>query len=161
MLRVARHANVADRVVEPLTDGNYEVTSFDVDTSGRVVFAASTPDDPSALYLRETDGRIVPLYQPNAGFIATHTVCPIEAICYASDSFQIQGWIMTPPGFDPAAKYPLALEIHGGPASMWSACTPSMWHEWQTLANHGYVVYFCNPRGSGGYGGAFSERELW
>jgi dipeptidyl aminopeptidase/acylaminoacyl peptidase len=38
---------------------------------------------------------------------------------------------------------------------MWSAATRSMWHEWQTLAQRGYVVFFCNPRGSGGYGECF------
>jgi dipeptidyl aminopeptidase/acylaminoacyl peptidase len=148
--------NVTTRQVEQLTSGAQEITSFDVDTQGRVVFASSTMADPSALYLRETDGRIVTLYRPNAKFLAEHEARSVEEIRHTSDRFGIQGWVMTPPGFDPAKKYPLALEIHGGPAAMWSPGSRSMWHEWQTLAHRGYVVYFCNPRGSGGYGFDFT-----
>ena len=148
--------DIATRQIEQLTSGAQEITSFDVDAQGRVVFASSTMADPSALYLRETDGHIVTLYRPNAKFLAEHEARPVEEIRHTSDRFGIQGWVMTPPGFDPAKKYPLALEIHGGPAAMWSPGTRSMWHEWQTLAHRGYVVYFCNPRGSGGYGEDFT-----
>jgi dipeptidyl aminopeptidase/acylaminoacyl peptidase len=147
---------VTTRQVEQLTTGAQEVTSFDVDAQGRVAFASSTMADPSALYLRETDGQIITLYQPNARFLAEHEACPVEEIRHTSDRFDIQGWVMPPPGFDPTKKYPLALEIHGGPAAMWTPGTRSMWHEWQTLAHRGYVVYFCNPRGSGGYGEDFT-----
>ncbi|MCL5995536.1 MAG: S9 family peptidase [Chloroflexi bacterium] len=146
---------VADRVVEQLTDVAHEITSFDVDANGRVVFSASMPGDPAALYVCETDGSVRPLYQPNTKFLNEYEVCPVEEIHYASDEFTIQGWIITPPNFNPTNKYPLALEIHGGPAAMWGAATRSMWHEWQTLAHCGYVVFFCNPRGSGGYGETF------
>jgi dipeptidyl aminopeptidase/acylaminoacyl peptidase len=155
--------DITARHVEQLTTGAQEITSFDVDAQGRVVFAASTMADPSALYVREVDGQILPLYQPNAKYLAEHEARPVEEIKYSSDRFEIQGWVMTPPGFDPAKKYPLALEIHGGPAAMWSPGTRSMWHEWQTLAHRGYVVYFCNPRGSGGYGEdfMFANRGDW
>jgi dipeptidyl aminopeptidase/acylaminoacyl peptidase len=148
-------AGVATGAVEQLTDDVQEITSFDVDEQGRVVFAASTPADPSALFLRETDGRVIPLYQPNARFVAEHSVCGVEPVQYACGEFTIQGWIIAPPGFDASRKYPLALEIHGGPSAMWGAATRSMWHEFQTLANRGYVVFYCNPRGSGGYGEHF------
>lgn len=146
---------IANRTIEQLTDRVQEITSFDVDGQGRIVFAASTPDDPSALYARELDGSITTLYQPNARFLVAHNVRPVERIAYASDERQIEGWIITPPDFDASRKYPLALEMHGGPSAMWSPSSRSMWHEWQILANAGYVVYFCNPRGSGGYGEAF------
>ena len=150
-------ASVLNGGIEQLTDGVQEVTSFDVDAEGRVVFAASTPQDPCGLFLRELDGRIVPLFQPNEKFLNEHTVCPVEEIRYTSGDFTIQGWIITPPDFDSARRYPFALEIHGGPSAMWSAATRSMWHEWQALAQRGYVVFFCNPRGSGGYGETFLE----
>jgi dipeptidyl aminopeptidase/acylaminoacyl peptidase len=150
-------ARIADRAIERLTNRAHEITSFDVAADGRVVFAASAPEDPAALYLLEASGAIRPLYQPNAGFLAEHEVRPAEEMRYASDGFDIQGWIITPPGFDPARRYPLALEIHGGPSVMWTAGARSMWHEWQTLAHRGYVVFFCNPRGADGYGEAFQK----
>ena len=147
--------SVGDHKIEQLTDVTHEITSFDVAADGRVVFAASTPGDPAALYLRELDGSIRLIYQPNAKFLAEHEVCPTEEVRYVSDGYEIQGWLMTPPGYDASRQYPLAVEIHGGPAVMWTASTRSMWHEWQLLANRGYVVFFCNPRGADGYGEAF------
>uniref|UniRef100_UPI00404AB6D6 S9 family peptidase n=1 Tax=Candidatus Roseilinea sp. TaxID=2838777 RepID=UPI00404AB6D6 len=146
---------IPDGVIEQLTDATQEITSFDVSVDGRVAFAASTPGDPSALYLREPDGTVRLLYQPNAAFLAEHEVRTAEEMRYESEGYEIQGWVITPPRFDPSQRYPLAVEIHGGPAVMWSASTRSMWHEWQLLAQHGYVVFFCNPRGADGYGEAF------
>jgi dipeptidyl aminopeptidase/acylaminoacyl peptidase len=55
-------------------------------------------------------------------------------------------------GIEPAAPPPLAVEIHGGPHSMWGPGEASMWLEYQSLAGAGYTVFFSNPRGSGGYG---------
>jgi dipeptidyl aminopeptidase/acylaminoacyl peptidase len=69
----------------------------------------------------------------------------------------IQGWVMFPPGFNPRRKWPLAVEIHGGPQAMWGPGFTSMWHEWQVLAARGYAVFFCNPRGSDGYGTEFAR----
>jgi dipeptidyl aminopeptidase/acylaminoacyl peptidase len=79
-----------------------------------------------------------------------------EELRFESDGTEIQGWVLTPPGFDPDAgrTYPLVVEIHGGPHAMWSTAG-TMWHEFQTLAARGYVVFWSNPRGSAGYGEAF------
>ncbi|HET9389113.1 MAG TPA: S9 family peptidase [Steroidobacteraceae bacterium] len=67
---------------------------------------------------------------------------------------RIQGWIVKPPGFDSSQRYPLLLEIHGGPYAMYSvAFNPSF----QNFAANGYVMLFINPRGSTGYGRAFSD----
>ena len=67
---------------------------------------------------------------------------------------ELQGWVLTPPDFDPDKQYPLVVEVHGGPHSMWTT-SGTMWHEFQTLAARGYVVFWSNPRGSAGYGEAF------
>jgi dipeptidyl aminopeptidase/acylaminoacyl peptidase len=71
------------------------------------------------------------------------------------DGAEVQGWVLRPADFDPSGSYPLAIFIHGGPHLMWGPGARSMWHEWQVAAAEGYVVFFCNPRGSEGYG------ELW
>ena len=49
-------------------------------------------------------------------------------------------------------KIPVVLEIHGGPAAMWSPHEKTMWHEWNVIVGRGNAVVFCNPRGSDGYG---------
>jgi dipeptidyl aminopeptidase/acylaminoacyl peptidase len=72
-----------------------------------------------------------------------------------SDGAEVQGWVLTPPDFDPEGTYPLVVEIHGGPHAMWST-SATMWHEFQLLAARGYVVFWSNPRGSTGYGEAFA-----
>jgi dipeptidyl aminopeptidase/acylaminoacyl peptidase len=67
----------------------------------------------------------------------------------AADGYDLQGWILFPPDFDPAQKYPSILEIHGGPQVQYGS---AFMHEFFYLAAHGYVVYFSNPRGGQGYG---------
>lgn len=143
--------------VEQLTDLAHDVTAFDVSADGRVVFVAATAHDPSALFVRETDGAIKAIYQPNKKFAETYALGETEEIWYASEGFKIQGWILKPHGFDAGKKYPLAVQIHGGPHVQWTGQFPSMFHENQLLAARGYVVFYCNPRGSDGYGEAFAE----
>ncbi len=66
---------------------------------------------------------------------------------------EIDGWIMKPQDFDSGKKYPAILQIHGGPRAIYGN---SMYHEFQILASEGYVVFYTNPRGSGGYTEAYS-----
>ncbi|MEF8853794.1 MAG: S9 family peptidase, partial [Haloarculaceae archaeon] len=89
----------------------------------------------------------------------------------AGEAGDVQGWVLTPPDVDGrggagaddgSEAYPLAVEVHGGPHAMWSTAG-TMWHEFQTLAARGYAVFWCNPRGSTGYGEEFSAaiEENW
>ncbi|NJO13069.1 MAG: S9 family peptidase [Gammaproteobacteria bacterium] len=70
------------------------------------------------------------------------------------DRTRIQGWILKPPGFDAQRRYPMILYIHGGPHAMYGS---GFFHEFQVLAQAGYVVLITNPRGSTGYGGQFAN----
>lgn len=70
------------------------------------------------------------------------------------DAQRVQGWLIKPPDFDPARKYPLILYIHGGPNAMYGE---NFYHEFQVLASAGYVVLLTNPRGSTGYGEEFAN----
>ena len=67
---------------------------------------------------------------------------------------RIQAWIQRPPGFDPTKKYPLILNIHGGPHAAYGYIFE---HEFQWMAAKGYVVLYPNPRGSTSYGQAFGN----
>ena len=161
--RVPRSSRSRRVVVEPLTDAALEINSFDVLPDGRAAFIASAPNDPSALYLLDKAQRIRRLYQPNARFLAEHAVGRVQALRYRSDEHTIYGWVVLPPDFDPAKQYPLVVQMHGGPHVMWGPATRSMWHEFQTMASAGYAVFYCNPRGSDGYGNAFwhANRGDW
>lgn len=76
---------------------------------------------------------------------------------------EIQYWTMEPLNRQPGQRYPLLLEIHGGPTAMWGPGELSMWHEFQYFAAKGIGVVYSNPRGSGGYGTSFmaSNKKDW
>jgi dipeptidyl aminopeptidase/acylaminoacyl peptidase len=67
---------------------------------------------------------------------------------------------MKPANYEAGKKYPLLLEIHGGPSAMWGPGENSMWHEYQFFCSKGYGVVYCNPRGSGGYGLDFLRANI-
>lgn len=96
------------------------------------------------------------LTQLNHDLVAKRSIGAVEEIWYQStvDNKAIQGWIMYPPGFDASKKYPLILEIHGGPHTAYG---PVFAMELQLLAAKGYVVLYTNPRGSTSYGEAFAN----
>jgi len=70
------------------------------------------------------------------------------------DGRELEAWIIKPPGFNPGEKYPVILEIHGGPKTIYG---PVFFHEMQTLAAAGWAVVFSNPRGSDGRGNEFAD----
>ncbi len=74
----------------------------------------------------------------------------------AKDGTKVQGFVIPPPGFDPAKKYPVKFLIHGGPQGAWGDAWSYRWNA-QLLAANGYVVVMINPRGSTGYGQAFVD----
>jgi acylaminoacyl-peptidase len=91
----------------------------------------------------------------NDSLLADRAAGAVEEIRYKSfDGRPIQGWIIKPPGFDASKKYPLILEIHGGPHYMYGV---DFSHEMQSYAGRGYVVLYLNPRGSTGYGEEFGN----
>lgn len=140
--------------------GRREVIAFDVARDGHQLgFVTCTPERPPDLYTATLDGSDERrLTDFNHDLLAKKQVMPIEEMRYtAPDGIEIQGWLIKPPGFEPTETYPLAVEIHGGPHAMWGPSTMTMWHEWQCLAARGYVVFYCNPRGSDGYGFAFRD----
>ncbi len=123
-----------------------------------VVYATSEWNHPGDLFgISIGGGQDVRLTRLNESLLAERHVGEPEELRYASadGAVELQGWLLTPPGFDPTETYPLAVEIHGGPHAMWST-SGTMWHEFQTLAARGYCVFWSNPRGSTGYGEAFA-----
>lgn len=134
----------------------YSGGSFTAANDGRIVFTATTPERPADLVLRDTDGTTRQLTALNEDLLGHKTLGATEEFwCESShDGRRVQGWIVTPPDFDPSKKYPLILEIHGGPFSNygWRFST-----EIQLFAAAGYVVLYTNPRGSTSYGEEFAN----
>lgn len=120
----------------------------------RIVAAVSNPILPGELFqLEVTTGELKQLTAVNEKFLASITLSQPEQISFpASDGTPLHGWIMKPAGFKEGEKYPLVLEIHGGPHAMYAN---TYFNEFQVLASEGYAVLYINPRGSHGYGQQF------
>jgi dipeptidyl aminopeptidase/acylaminoacyl peptidase len=102
-------------------------------------------------------------YQPaivshlNDAFLAQLDLPKMESFWFpAADKTKVQGFLIKPPAFDPAKKYPVKFLIHGGPQGAWGDAWSYRWNA-ELLAANGYVVIMINPRGSTGYGQAFVD----
>ena len=124
-----------------------------------LVQVLTTPANPSELYVGAREARAVkPLTTHNSAWLTGKPLAAYEAHALPSrEGRTVQYWTMKPSPFDPAKKYPLLLEIHGGPTAMWGPGEESMWFEFQYFAAQGYAIVFANPRGSGGYGFDFQR----
>lgn len=118
------------------------------------VVAISTPVEPGDLYyVNLKTGQKERLTAVNEDFLQTRELSIPEAIVYKGpENWDVHGWIMKPVGYEEGKKYPLILEIHGGPHAMFAN---TFFNEFQILAAQGYAVLYVNPRGSHGYGQAF------
>lgn len=141
--------------------GAGDVREFSVSSRGELAAVYAAPAAPPELYLapRAEWGAAAPMDAWQAlsqgSFGAKERFVSYEEVRYPSfDGRVIQGWVLKPPGFDPAKRWPLLLYIHGGPHSAYGA---TFFHEFQVLANAGYVVLITNPRGSTSYGEAFAN----
>jgi dipeptidyl aminopeptidase/acylaminoacyl peptidase len=93
----------------------------------------------------------------NDGLLAQLDLAELEPFVFSTnDNTYLQGFIIRPPGFDPAKKYPLKFLIHGGPQGAWGDSWSYRWNA-ELFAANGYVVVMINPRGSTGYGQAIVD----
>jgi dipeptidyl aminopeptidase/acylaminoacyl peptidase len=83
-----------------------------------------------------------------------------ESIVWQNEGFRVQGWLLYPEHYDPAKRYPMVTEIHGGPAGLVTPAWPSAHYNMSVLAGLGYFVFFPNPRGSYGEGEAFTRANI-
>ena len=131
--------------------------TFSVARDGRFAFTLTDPSHPADVAVGKRGSKdIRRLTRLNDDLFAARTLGDAQEIRYSSsfDGRKVHGWIVTPPGFDPAKKYPLLLEIHGGPFANYG---PRFSSEMQAFANAGYVVLYTNPRGSTSYGEEFGN----
>jgi dipeptidyl aminopeptidase/acylaminoacyl peptidase len=145
----------ADEGVVPVVTGERRIGSFNVLPGGGYVFSASTPTEPGELYRCDADGskerRLTSINDEWHADIELSS--PEELWVESPDGTPVQGWILRPPGSSRSARYPMTVQLHGGPLTQYGN---SFMHEFQLLAAQGYVVLYGNPRGSTGYGEKFA-----
>ena len=150
--------DAASGKISEITKGNQAVERFRAngDASGLAVLI-STPTNVGDLYWVDRGSSSAPrrLTNINSKLFSQLNLTEPEEIWYTSfDGKKVHAWIQKPPDFDPAKKYPLILNIHGGPHSAYGFIFD---HEFQWMAAKGYVVLYPNPRGSTAYGQQFGN----
>jgi dipeptidyl aminopeptidase/acylaminoacyl peptidase len=142
-----------------VTTGNYQFIPSNMSKNGIVAGVLSDAKEPGDVVVYNTktakETRPRKLTGVNDDLLEGRRLGAVEEIWYESvGGMRVQGWIVKPPDFNPAKKYPLILYIHGGPHSMYGV---GFNFEFQNHAAENYVVLYTNPRGSTGYGKAFGN----
>jgi dipeptidyl aminopeptidase/acylaminoacyl peptidase len=126
--------------------------------ASKLVYVLSTPTRVNDLFVLDraiSDAEPKQLTNVNDELFSKLNLTEPEEIWYDSfDGKRIQAWVQKPPGFDAHKKYPLILNIHGGPHVAYGDIFV---HEFQWMAAKGYVVLYPNPRGSTSYGQEFGN----
>jgi dipeptidyl aminopeptidase/acylaminoacyl peptidase len=131
--------------------------AFTISKNGAFAITQCDPRNPGDVAAGMlSDSKVKVLTAVNEDLFTGKQIGEVEEVWYQSskDNRRIQGWIIKPPGFDPSRKYPLILEIHGGPFANYGDRFDL---EKQLMAASGYVVLYTNPRGSTSYGGEFGN----
>jgi acylaminoacyl-peptidase len=135
----------------------YEGGSFSTAPDGRFAYTQTRPEYPADIAVGGAGNRVVTrLTHLNDDLLGHKKLAEVEEMWWKSsfDGRDVQGWIAKPANFDPAKKYPLILEIHGGPFANYGDRFAA---EVQLYAAAGYVVLYTNPRGSTSYGEEFGN----
>jgi dipeptidyl aminopeptidase/acylaminoacyl peptidase len=144
--------------IDSVTTGNHDIMSYTADAAGqKVALVLSKPTVLGDLHVLDAAAPAAPkqLTTFNDALFGQLAMNEPEELWYTSfDGRKIQGWILKPPAFEAAKKYPLILQIHGGPHSAYGN---TFTHEFQSMAGKGYVVLYTNPRGSSNYGQDFGN----
>jgi dipeptidyl aminopeptidase/acylaminoacyl peptidase len=143
--------------VEALTSGDHDVFSYSATRdASKVAVLISTPTNIGDLFIADgKSGRLQQITHINGELFSKLNLTGPEMIWYKSfDGKRIQAWVQRPPDFQAGRKYPLILDIHGGPHAAYGYTFD---HEFQWMAAKGYVVLYPNPRGSTTYGQDFGN----
>lgn len=141
----------------PASGENEHVYGYDIDSTGTfAILTISTPIFPGELFKQNlATGERTKLTDFNKHFTDEVELVEPEAIVYkGAKDWDVNGWLLKPAGYAEGQKYPLIVEVHGGPHAMYGN---TFFHELQLLAAKGYGVLYVNPRGSHGYSQMFVD----
>jgi len=166
--------------VKPLITNSMN-SGLTVSSNGTLAFTRTNLQMPAEVFKANADGgSVTQLTRTNADLLAQLDLKPAEDFEFAGaktpvmrtarigkvkastdigpgQTALVHGFIVKPPNFDPAKKYPMILLIHGGPQGAWFDAWGYRWNA-QIFAARGYVTVLINPHGSTGYGQAFTEQ---
>ena len=143
--------------IYPASPENEHIYGYSISNDGnRALITVSNPTFPGELFDFDiTTGERTQLTSFNEAFLQEVTLSEPEPIVFNGiGNFDVHGWLMKPVNFEENKKYPLIVDIHGGPHAMFAN---TFFHELQYLAAQGYGVLYLNPRGSHGYSQAFVD----
>ena len=149
---VLHRINILTKKIEALSSVDTGISSFDV-INNTIVFSKTQVSNPSELYFADANLKNEKKVSNFNDWVTTKKLSIPEKKTFTNDlGMTVEYWIMKPSNYKQGEKYPLLLEIHGGPSAMWGPGEESMWHEYQYFCSKGYGIVYSNPRGSGGYG---------
>jgi dipeptidyl aminopeptidase/acylaminoacyl peptidase len=152
-------ASINGGEVRTIVEGATSVGSiqFSQDDKVLVYLEQSGSAPPEIKMVTSKGGNSIQLSRFNDATMAAYQLTPLEKLDFdGSDGAKIQSFLVKPPDFDPAKKYPVLFLIHGGPQGAWGESWSYRWNA-QVFAAAGYVVVMPNPHGSIGYGQAFTD----
>jgi len=139
--------------------GARALNGFSASADERVLaFAASSPTAPAEVFACRGDGgQERRLTELNRGWLESVALSAPERFRFTRAGFELDVWVMRPAGFAAGQRYPTLLNIHGGPHAQYGH---NFFDEFQVYAGAGYAVVYANPRGSQGYGEAFTQAVI-
>jgi dipeptidyl aminopeptidase/acylaminoacyl peptidase len=150
--------NVRNGRIDRPVAGALSARGFDLGPNDEVYVSVARTDLPGEIFAAGRNGELTQLTSANEDFLEGLLMGEVVNATFPSaDGTEIEGIFYLPPGYEEGLKYPTLLRIHGGPVSQYSL---SFNFEAHLFAANGYVVVTTNPRGSSGYGQAFSY-DLW
>jgi len=149
--------DITTKAIKPVI-GEKAVFSFDTDKKGYLYFTSNSVGKPTEMYrLKLSDKKVSQLTSFNLELENAVDIRPADTMWVAgADGIKVEVFIVKPHNFDPNKKYPLIMNVHGGPQSQWMN---SFRGDWQVYPGAGYVLAYPNPHGSTGYGQEYT-REI-
>ena len=150
--------NIVSEKIESVVQEK-SVFTFNLDKKGYLYYSANSVEKPTELYRLKLSNpkKVSQLTSLNQDLASAVDIRPAETMWVAgADGKKVEVFIVKPHNFDPNKKYPLILNVHGGPQSQWMN---SFRGDWQIYPGAGYVVAYANPHGSTGYGQEYT-REI-
>ncbi|MGI8695641.1 MAG: prolyl oligopeptidase family serine peptidase [Mycobacteriales bacterium] len=145
--------------VHLLATHNSRNTGLSVDRTGRYIAQSqATPTSIGEICVQDRElGLVATVTDHNAAVLAERPPASWETFQVRRGEFTIDAWLLKPPDFDPTCRYPVVLDVHGGPSANYGY--GFLAHE-QCLATNGFLVVYANPRGSTSYGRHFAEQVV-
>jgi dipeptidyl aminopeptidase/acylaminoacyl peptidase len=149
--------NLATKETKPVTQGARAVRNVDISQrTGLMIYTVNDFKHMDDLYIADLSGRNERrLTNLNEALWKQLQLQDVERFTYkGADGWDVDGFFVRPVGWQEGKKYPMILNIHGGPAGQYGV---DWFQEFQVYAAHGWAVFFTNPRGSTGYGQKFER----